>query len=298
MVDAGVVVNGSQWHQEFVRYLRKDAPAFTSSEDGVWLKLPRSIIGKRIELLISVIGVVALLLLSIYAITKLPPGWQRAFGPQRTPTPKITSTVAPEGQITATVAAGDAATPFPTASPIPPGTVLFEDNFDKGLKPEWYAPDWSVYDGMLVPHMADAYSFATVEEPFMWDYAIDFDLVPVGNADNRFGVLLRESLADPRDEKSVGGLFDITPKISGVLFKAPAVKNGPSAIIRGTYSIDPEGTFKHVRAEVQGDQYRLFIDGNLVLEASTDALPYGRPGLMAYRYSNLAFDNFKVTALP
>jgi hypothetical protein len=56
--------------------------------------------------------------------------------------------------------------------------VLFEDNFDTGLKPDWevVAGDWRIANGALTTLTYDGWSYILVGDPSWAEYAVELDV--------------------------------------------------------------------------------------------------------------------------
>ena len=58
----------------------------------------------------------------------------------------------------------------------------------------------------------------------------------------------------------------------------------------------PSGQWQELKVEAEGNRFRGYLDGRLVVEAADDAFPAGGVGLWTKADSVTCFDDFRVTA--
>ena len=170
-----------------------------------------------------------------------------------------------------------------------PAGVLFFDDFEDGLDPAWYTtPGWSVSDGWLYSSNR-TWRRAYVLEGVDWmDYAVDVDLA---SKSGTVGVIVRCS-EDLQDYVMLRATYET--------IRWRVYEDGE--IVEETESLSP-GLFdgvNHLRVEVQGNSYRVYVEDLLRSEFSWTGLTQGMPGVAAYAFWYNAppgFDNFRVTAL-
>ena len=180
--------------------------------------------------------------------------------------------------------------------------VLFSDNFNSGASPLWghEVGDWSdvggVYretNGPLQPQTQLNYSSL----PFkLTDFSVEVDVNDINDGgiwlrsqDNKNGVLL-----------VTGGNGGTASGGGGDALYWHVVKNGVDVaplnmIARGLFT--PGVSDPHLRIEVIGDIYSVFVDGNPLPATSitTTEFSSGRVGLYDFSYSQ-SFDNFVLSA--
>lgn len=167
-------------------------------------------------------------------------------------------------------------TSVPTVTPTtkPAVTLPFEDNFDKGLKPEWKVilGTWRMESGFI--RADDNDKSAIVVGDSKWnDYAVTADLI--GSCGK---ILIRWS---PDVFIQVDKVYD-----EGSIY---LVEKGEYKLLsrRGL----PSGA--KVRVEARGDIFSVFINEQLALQTQDKSAKTGLAGLAG----RCAFDNFRVASL-
>jgi hypothetical protein len=189
----------------------------------------------------------------------------------------------------------------PTAAPAPAsGTLLFSDDFSAapGSWGTWSdAGAMITYEGgglRILVNETDFDYWSVAGQNFS-DVQIEVDITRLGGpTDNDFGVVCRY-----RDEKN----FYMFLVSSDGYYGIGKIKDDQHSLI-GTdqlqYSaqILPDQTMHHVRADCVGQTLRLFVDGNLLLEAQDSDFSAGDVGVLAGSYAtpgvDILFDNFTV----
>jgi hypothetical protein len=169
--------------------------------------------------------------------------------------------------------------------------VLFSDNFDNGIKPEWgnevgtWYTDNGVYNSTYPSNSPLTYTSIT-SLPNLTDFVVDFDVNNVIDGgvflraqDNQHGILL-----------ATGGVF------SGYTGLHWHVLNGgytstPLGLVYNVPNI-PGGNV-HITVEVIGNTYKAYVNGELRTTLLDDTYTSGRVAL--YDFSAQTFDNFQIS---
>jgi hypothetical protein len=199
----------------------------------------------------------------------------------------------------AVVTADPARDPFPQTLPRasrPGGPVLFRDDFADTTLSSWTrdrAGVWSVRHGLLraeLPNARQQHSFLYAGSEDWRDYAVDLDMCMIRGVDK--GVAVRV-----QGEDGIG--VDLRgPGYQDVIIQH---REWPMGRARAT---NANTVWQHLRVEVVGNRYRVYVNGDLVLEA-TDKKHHrmnGRIALSAYTGGSgeclVYYDHVVVTALP
>jgi len=187
---------------------------------------------------------------------------------------------------------------FPPPAPRTPkleGTVLFADDFSSPALKGWKADRegvWSVHRGVLRADLPDGKQqrslvYAGSED---WsDYTVDLDAYQIRGVDK--GVVVRAL-----GQSGVG--VDLRgPGYQDLIMYRREFPLGKAKIENGS------GAWQHLRVEARGDRYRVWVNGQLVLEHGDrrNARPFGRIALAAYTGGvgecTVYYDNVVVTAI-
>jgi len=186
-------------------------------------------------------------------------------------------------------------TPPPNPNPGPaPGTVLFFDDFEDGWAPEWkfVSGNWEVIDGELCQtQFTFSPVFGYVSGGEAWtNYVVDVDVHSEfgGGGWKKQGVVVRST-----DDLNKVVLW---ARYGTIWFSV--IKDGEEVASGG--SVHPEWpTDCHLALEVQGDSYKLYVNGVLRAAFEDSTHPAGTVGVATEEAQpNLTFDNFRVAALP
>lgn len=187
---------------------------------------------------------------------------------------------------------------LPMASPRPAkarGRVLFLDDFSSGRLQGW-TPDrpgvWSVRRGMLradLPDEKQLRSLLRAGDTAWTDVAVDLDFCMMRGVDKGLVVRVLDGTGLGVDVRGGG-------------YQDAIVYMGEFPQGRGR-AVNPNGTWNHLRIEVRGEGYRLFVNGDLVLHRARvrDLNRRGAIALPAYTGGagecTVWYDNVLVTAL-
>jgi hypothetical protein len=118
-------------------------------------------------------------------------------------------------------------------------------------------------------------------------------------------VSVRFKCVSGNEDQAAGVLFRVQDAENYYIFRANALEDnvmffryasGKRNILkRNTHRI-PSGQWQELKVEVVGNQFRGFVDGNLVAEVSDDSYLAGRVGLWTKADSVTCFDDFLVVA--
>ena len=186
--------------------------------------------------------------------------------------------------------------PPPPRLRIPETGVLFFDDFKRdSIGPDWTTDRdgiWSIRRGMLradMPDKKDQRSLIRAGSLAWTDYAIDVDVCMMRGVEK--GVVVRDSLGD--------GM--------AAVLRGPG--HGELRMLKGRRSmgkvsvLNGNAAWYHLRVEVQGRSYRIFVDQQLALEKrdSRGSLATGQIALLAYTGRSASctvyYDNVLVTSL-
>jgi hypothetical protein len=224
---------------------------------------------------------------------------------------------APADTATAVVAATDTSVPTfttvptevapPTATPfIPPADgVLFQDDFENGLKREWikYSGQWVVADGKLTEVYQDSYSemysWIGVENPSWKNYTVDLTIGifrPLTESDE-MALAVRDNVVGL---KYIGFEIDFWPHIYLSLISDTYSATSPIAGNNTDFTF-PLGTEAQAEIKVEDDNYTLAVNGRTLQTVNISGYDSGgfRLGLYCRSSSKCpTFDNVKVMYLP
>jgi hypothetical protein len=188
--------------------------------------------------------------------------------------------------------------PLPATMPHlthPNGTVLFRDDFADTTLSGW-SPDrpgvWTVRHGLLraeLPSVRQQHSFLYAGSEQWGDYAVDLDMCMIRGVDK--GVVVR-----------VVGEDGIGVDLRGPGYQDVVMQHRewPMGKARAT---NANTVWNHMRVEVAGNRYRVYVNGDLVLETSDKKgrRTNGRIALSAYTGGTgeclVYYDHVVVTAL-
>jgi Domain of Unknown Function (DUF1080) len=174
-----------------------------------------------------------------------------------------------------------------------PRDALWTDDFSKSDLSGW-KPDkegvWTVKDGVLrarLPDEKQQKSFLHAGDPDWTDYAVDLDVCMTRGVDK--GVAVR-----------VQGDDGIGIDLRGPGYDDLVVHRGMSQL--GKSSIrNPNGQWHHIRVEVQGTRYRVFVNRKQMIEVEDNDRKRGGIALAAYTGGSakctVYYDNVAVTRL-
>jgi Domain of Unknown Function (DUF1080) len=198
----------------------------------------------------------------------------------------------------AVVTADPARDPFPQTLPRashPSGPVLFRDDFADTTLSAWTRDRtgvWSVRHGLLraeLPNGRQQHSFLYAGSEEWTDYAVDLDMCMIRGVDK--GVAVRV-----QGDDGIG--IDLRgPGYQDVIIQH---REWPMGKARAT---NANTAWQHLRVEVSGNRYRVFVNGDLALEATDKKhrRTNGRIALSAYTGGGgeclVYYDHVVVTAL-
>lgn len=203
-------------------------------------------------------------------------------------------------------------TPFPTFPPtetpiptptatlfVPPADgILFQDNFDDGISPEWAIESgkWLVANGKLTKlagdHNGNDYQWISLKKPEWKNYILSIDINK--SYTDSVVVAVRNS----------SGFIGFTASRSGhvdlVLISSNWVDD---TLIAGSSGVDIQSDNEyHYQIEVQGDTYILKLNGREIQRVTMSGYESGGITLGVNCedpfYRCASFDNVKVTYLP
>ena len=186
---------------------------------------------------------------------------------------------------------------LPTSPPRlvkPSGRVLFSDDFSKGLRA--WSPDragvWSIVRGLLradLPDQKQQRSLIYAGDTTWTDIAVDLDVCMMRGVDK--GVVVR-----------VQGNSGLGVDLRGNDYQDVVVYQRELPMGRAS-ATNANGTWNHLRLELRGAAFRLFVNGEprIEREALKFIRPRGRIALPAYTGGSgqctVYYDNVVVTAL-
>jgi hypothetical protein len=209
------------------------------------------------------------------------------------PTPTATAIPSPTAIPTDTSTPGPTSTPRPTNTPVPsptatstpePGTAMYEADTDGGLD-EWNGPtDWKHLNGMLVNDGYNDSAGVWIAAPYAprdSDYAVEAEIQLIssycadggGSQYESFGIVLRSTDVDSG--------YWVGVDCDG--FGAISLGSNFCCDRLGNQNFAADLDWHTMRAEVEGNVIRLYIDGSLLLEVSDNRfLESGSIGLWTY----------------
>ena len=174
-----------------------------------------------------------------------------------------------------------------------PKDALWTDDFSKADLSRW-KPDqegvWTVKDGMLrarLPDEKQKKSFLHAGDDDWTDYAVDLDVCLSRGVDKGVAV---------RVQGDEGIAIDLRgPGYDDLVVHRGFLQLGKSSIR------NPNGEWHHIRVEVQGTRYRVFVNRKQLLEVEDDDRKNGGIALAAYTGGSakctVYYDNVAVTRL-
>jgi len=195
------------------------------------------------------------------------------------------------------------ATPDPERESVPPSPpkrkphpdALFADDFNDGKLDGW-TPDhpgvWSVWHGVLRADLPDGRqqrSFLYAGSPSWTDIAVDLDVCGMRGVDK--GVAVR-----------VTGKRGIGVDLRGPGYQDVVVYRGDWPLGKAR-TLNANGVWHHLRVEARGNHYRVFVNGELLIDRvdSHKSFTAGRIALPAYTggvgQCTVYYDNIVVTPL-
>jgi hypothetical protein len=188
------------------------------------------------------------------------------------------------------------ASPEASGESAPGDGVIFSETFSESVPTGIHFDRegvWSIQDGRLravLPNAKQKRSFAYFGSEDWTDYAVDLDLCGLHGVDK--GVAVRVV-----GRKAV--IVDLRgPSYDDIVMYRGFTKLGHHALA------NPNGAWNHLRIEVQGPRYRVFVNGQLVIDVGEqhNKRPRGRIALVAYTggagQCEVLYDNVVVRALP
>jgi hypothetical protein len=182
--------------------------------------------------------------------------------------------------------------PTPPKFRPPAEGVLFADDFSRDLS-RWESDSseaWTAWRGLLranLPDRKQARSFLYAGSEEWRDYALDFDVCGMRGVDKGAVIRVQNTSGFAIDLR--GGTYqDLIAHI----------RQWPVGKARVT---NANGTWSHVRMEARGDRFRVFVNGDLLIERVDARRPAGRIAFAAYTGGvgkcTVYYDNVVVTAL-
>jgi 3-keto-disaccharide hydrolase len=108
-----------------------------------------------------------------------------------------------------------------------------------------------------------------------------------------------------KDDQAAGIIFRVQDANNYYILRANALEDNViffrygsgsrSELKEGSAKV-PAGQWQELKLEVEGNRFRGYLDGKLVVEATDDAYPAGGVGLWTKADSVTCFDDFRVTA--
>lgn len=176
----------------------------------------------------------------------------------------------------------------------------YSDDFSSYRDPEGLAvhwdcmtPTWSVHEGVLEQTDASLYgTYAFLRDPVFADFRLSVRFL----IDPATGSIRAPGLAFRSPCSREGYYVHYDSAGSQVLFQImrPGANGNEVDLKRvGGVAIAP-GVWHEGQVRAVGDQFRVYLDGRLVLEVADDTFPAGRVGLRA-GYGRISFDDFSVS---
>jgi len=186
--------------------------------------------------------------------------------------------------------------PSPAPKPSKPvGEVLFADDFSDGRLDRWSPsrPDaWTVRKGMLradLPNKKQEYGFLYAGSIEWTDIALEVDVCGIRGVDKGLAVRIEEDNGIGVDLRG--------PGYHDVLLHRGHWPLGKARVVNAN------GVWHRIRVEAIGHRYRVFVNGELLLDKvdGRDSRPRGRIALAAYTGGvgecTMWYDNVRVEAL-
>ena len=180
-----------------------------------------------------------------------------------------------------------------TAVPMPPILLPFEDSFDQGLSDHWeiLAGNIRVVDGQLTTSSGDysnILSKANIGSTEWRNYAVDVNVTSSDEYTTAM-VVVRDS-----------GTSRMVFQFSGAWYcQAVLVSGGVEEEVASSSASLRRDRTHHIRVEVKGDLYQVYLDGDRLFSYYDKTLVSGKVGLwMTCRNPNCNFfDNLRITPL-
>ena len=192
-----------------------------------------------------------------------------------TPQPSATATSTPEPTATPTE------TPLPTAT-LPPGSTLFEDNFDDGDANGWLPAlaSWNVVDQEYICVSDDGRTFSGEEN---WtDYIVSADIQPLsGTIDS--GVLGR---VQDEEHFYLAQLYEGRARLY--------IRNGNWIELTNVPYGTEHGVTYRVALELRGTKINMYVNDTLVTSTEDATYLNGKIGLRCAAGTQAYFDNVTV----
>jgi hypothetical protein len=178
-------------------------------------------------------------------------------------------------------------------------TYLCEDNFSSMAN--WTgASGWQITNGQLCNRyppnaMTAGMNTCSLAGAFPSDYEINIDVATLYSGSG-YGVFFRTQSTSP----IAGYIFQYDPGLAKFVYRKWV--NGAELAPFASYT-PPGGyawlnTARKVKIVVQGNTFKTYIDGVLVLTASDATYTRGGVGVRAWDSSNACFDGFNIRAVP
>lgn len=197
-------------------------------------------------------------------------------------------------RLTVTDDGGRSATTSATISVTGSGGTLFFDDFEDGSDPAWApTPGWTTWGGRYyLKDMEHKWGYSYIVTGKDWrDYIVEAD-IDVGYGSSGAGLVLRA-------QEDLNNMVIVRGRYGEIRWSV--VVNGETAVTSNPITPGFFAESQHVRVEVSGSTYKLFIEGLLRSTFTDSRFSNGMPGVTSfdiYGYPDLSpsFDNFKVTA--
>jgi hypothetical protein len=173
-----------------------------------------------------------------------------------------------------------------------PQDALFTDDFSDGLS-RWKADHegiWQVENGVLrarLPDKKQQRSFLRAGDPDWTDYAVDVDVCMTRGADK--GVAVR-----------VAGKEGVAVDLRGAKYQDALLHRGMKRLGKAKVR-NANGEWHHIRFEVRGTRYTVFVNEKKLIEAEESERKRGGIALAAYTGGvakcTVYYDNVAVTRL-
>lgn len=214
--------------------------------------------------------------------------------PEPTPTEESQPTATPEPEPTATVIPSEPATPVPTE-----GELVYEADWSGGENDWLLAEGWAALDGTLIADGNVAAPLLSPFQPESADYAVEAELslLDVDQCATVAGVFARVTEQSNVNETFPAGYIGNVCATDWLIEAVNENNDNRDTLARGEFTLDDQ---PHVyRLEVEGDQIRMFVDGEFVGEATdqrwTNA---GGAGIYLDGALQVTVSAFRVYALP
>ncbi len=179
-------------------------------------------------------------------------------------------------------------------SPVHAG-VIFSDDFEGGASPDWgnELGDWQSVGGTYFAQSpgSDPPAYTSVSTlPDLVDFAVEFDIVGVNDG----GVFLRSRRCENGQVEGVllivggyNGSYD------GIYWHAWTC-SGPGDVLGLTPVTSLQGTNAHIRVEVEGDNYRAYVNHSAEPNSTLTTSTYASGRVALYQFMGQSFDNVSI----